>query len=308
MRGSEEGLDESAVPQLSRAGGLAGPEVSGPLLAWLLAALEPMPRARVKQLLHHGKISVNGVSTTRFDYPLQPGDCVTVANSRSGPDDLARAGVSILFADDDLMVVDKPAGLLTVASEAERSRTVFALLLAHMAERKMGRPFVVHRLDRETSGLLLFARSAVVRDKLQAGWQGVVKTYLGIVEGMPQPAEGTVRSYLTEGKDLRMRTISAGAASKLAITHYKVVGSRGPHALVELKLETGRKHQLRVHMTKLDTPIIGDKLYRATTNPANRLGLHAWRLEFDHPTTGENLSLKSPLPVVLERVIGPYPI
>ncbi len=293
-----------AFAPASRSGGLAGPPVTGPLLPWLLAALQPMPRARVKQLLHHGKVAVNGVATTRFDYPLQSSDCVTVANNRSGPDELAKAGVTILFADDDLLVVDKPAGLLTVASEAERSKTVFALLLAHMTDRKMGRPFVVHRLDRETSGLLLFARSAKVRDQLQAGWQGVEKTYLGIVEGMPQPSQGTVRSYLTEGKDLRMRTISAGAASKLAITRYKVVGSRGPHALVELGLETGRKHQLRVHMTKLDCPIIGDKLYRATTNPANRLGLHAWRLEFDHPTTGKKLSLKSPLPAVLERVVG----
>jgi 23S rRNA pseudouridine1911/1915/1917 synthase len=143
-----------------------------------------------------------------------------------------------------------------------------------------------------------------VRDRFQADWAKVIKTYLGIVEGIPEPREGTVRSYLTEGADLRMRTISAGAASKLAITHYQVVATRGPYALLELKLETGRKHQLRVHVTKLDCPIIGDKLYRATTNPANRLGLHAWRLEFDHPTTGEKMSLKSPLPAVLERVVG----
>ncbi len=293
-----------SFPPASRSGSLAGPPVTGPLLAWLLAALQPMPRARVKQLLHFGKVAVNGVATTQFDYPLQSGDSVTIANNRSGPDDLAKAGVTILFADDDLLVVDKPVGLLTVASETERSRTVFALLLAHLTDRRMGRPFVVHRLDRETSGLLLFARSAKIRDELQEGWQGVVKTYLGIVEGMPQPPEATVRSYLTEGKDLRMRTISAGAASKLAITHYKVIGSRGPHALVELGLETGRKHQLRVHMRRLDCPIIGDKLYGATTNPANRLGLHAWRLEFDHPTTGKKMSLKSPLPAVLERVVG----
>jgi 23S rRNA pseudouridine1911/1915/1917 synthase len=296
--------NESAAARPSGPGNMSSPTVAGPLLPWLLSALQPMPRARVKQLLQFGKVSVNGIATTQFDYPLQPGDCIAVAGQRSGPSELAKAGVSILFADDDLMVVEKPIGLLTVASEAERSQTVFALLLAHMTERQMGRPFVVHRLDRETSGLLLFARSAAVRDRLQAEWPKVVKTYLGIVEGIPEPREGTVRSYLTEGKDLRMRTISAGAASKLAITHYKVVATRGPYALLELKLETGRKHQLRVHVTKLDCPIIGDKLYRATTNPANRLGLHAWRLEFDHPTTGEKMSLKSPLPAVLERVVG----
>lgn len=285
-------------------GTLASPKVAGPLLAWLLTALQPMSRTRVKQLLQRGKVTVNGTAVTRFDYLLQPDDCVKVGSGKSSPSELSRAGVSILYADDDLLVIDKPAGLLTVASATERSRTAFALLLAHMSQREMGRPFVVHRLDRETSGLLLFARSAEVRDRLQSAWQGVVKTYLGIVEGTPQPAEGTVRSYLTEGKDLRMRTISAGAASKLAITHYKVVRVRGPYALVELGLETGRKHQLRVHMRRLDCRIIGDKLYGAKTNPANRLGLHAWRLEFDHPTTGTRLSLTSPLPAVLERVVG----
>ena len=102
-----------------------------------------------------------------------------------------------------------------------------------------------------------------------------------------------------------MRTLRVGGTSQAgSITLYKVVGRRGQFALLEVQLETGRKHQLRVHMTKLDCPIIGDKLYRATTNPANRLGLHAWRLEFDHPTTGEKMSLKSPLPAVLERVVG----
>src|SRR5882757_4325971 len=184
MPGENQGAVNSSA---TRIGGLAGPTIAGPLLTWLLSALEPMPRARVKQLLERGKIAVNGVATTKFDYPLQPGDCVTVVHKRSGLDDLSRTGVSILYADDELLVVDKPAGLLTVASEAERSKTVFALLLAHMTVRKMGRPFVVHRLDRETSGLLLFARSAEIRDRLQAAWHGVSKTYLGIVEGTPQP-------------------------------------------------------------------------------------------------------------------------
>src|SRR4051794_26528403 len=108
-------------------------DVAGPLLAWLLAALQPMPRTRVKQLLQHGKVTVNGTATTRFDYLLEPGDCVKVASSNSSPSELARAGVAILHADDDLLVIDKPAGLLTVASAAERSRTAFALLLAHLS-------------------------------------------------------------------------------------------------------------------------------------------------------------------------------
>ena len=211
MRGIDQNPEEPMAVPGSGLGALAGPPVTGPLLAWLLAALQPMPRARVKQLLHHGKITINGVATTRFDYPLRPGDCVTVAGKKSGPNALSKAGISILFADDDLLVVDKPAGILTVASEGERSRTVFAILLAHMAERQMGRPFVV-RSSTAKPPAYFSARSSTVPGLVASRLATRGRTYLGIVEGLPaRPATGTVRSYLTEGKDLRMRTISAGA-------------------------------------------------------------------------------------------------
>jgi 23S rRNA pseudouridine1911/1915/1917 synthase len=262
-----------------------------------------MPRTRVKELLRQGKITVNGVSITQFNHRLQPDDRVAIVSKKAGHSELERAGLSILHLDDDLLVVDKPVGLLTVASPGERSRTAFALILAYLSREKMGRPYVVHRLDRETSGLLIFARSTAVRDRLQSGWPAVTKTYLGIVEGIPEPPEGQVRSYLTEGPDLRMRSGAARTDSKLAVTHYKVASARGRWALLELGLETGRKHQLRVHMKSLGCPIIGDNAYGAATNPANRLGLHAWRLEFDHPTTGKRLTIESPMPRVLEQIV-----
>ena len=142
--------NKSAAARPPGPGNMSSPSVAGPLLPWLLAALQPMPQARVKQLLHFGKVTVNGVATTQFDYPLNPGDCVAVAGQKSGQSELSKAGVSILFADDDLLVVDKPVGLLTVAfgSQAEGAQ-VFALLLAHTTARQMGRPFVVHRLSTE---------------------------------------------------------------------------------------------------------------------------------------------------------------
>jgi 23S rRNA pseudouridine1911/1915/1917 synthase len=236
---------------------------------------------------------------------LQPGDRVVITPARPIADPaLTAAGVAIVHADEHLIVIDKPAGLLSVATEGERADTAFARLRDHLRRRRQGRPFVVHRLDRETSGLLLFARSAAVRDRLQAGWPGVTKTYLAIVEGMPRPAEGVIENYLTEGRDLKVRAGRAGDGAKRAVTRYRVVAERGRYALVEVSLETGRKHQIRVHLAGLGCPVTGDPVYGAATDPAGRLGLHAWRLALDHPVTGRRLELESPLPAVLRRVVG----
>jgi 23S rRNA pseudouridine1911/1915/1917 synthase len=290
------------------AGRQVGSDETGPLLAWLLAALKPMSRTRVKELLQRGHVSVNGTATTRFDHPLEPGDRVDIAHTKPPIEALARAGLSLVHVDDHLIVVDKPAGLLTVATEGERTRTAFAILLDHLQARDMGRPHVVHRLDRETSGLLLFARSKEVRDLLQSQWSAVVKTYLGVVEGVPRPPEGTVRSRLAEGNNLRVRKVEDPddpAHARLAVTRYKVLEKNKDNALLEVVLKTGRKHQIRVHMADLGCPIIGDGAYGAKTDPARRLGLHAFRLDFKHPATGLPMTFQSPLPDVLKRVMHP---
>jgi 23S rRNA pseudouridine1911/1915/1917 synthase len=278
------------------------PAAAGPLLPWLLAALAPMPRTRVKQLLRFGRVTVNGIPTTRFDHPLEAGDRVVIAATRPDPggDVLCRAGVRIVHEDADLIAIDKPSGLLSVATDGEKADTAFARLNTYLAARRAGRPFVVHRLDRETSGLLLFARTPVVRDRLQAGWARVEKTYLALVEGEPRPPEGTVRNFLTEGKDLRVRASeSPRAGSKEAVTRYRVVAARRERTLIEVELGTGRKHQIRVHLAGLGCPVVGDLVYGTPADRAERLGLHAWRLAFDHPATGRRVDLESPPPAEL---------
>jgi 23S rRNA pseudouridine1911/1915/1917 synthase len=279
------------------------PAEDGPLLPWLLAALAPMPRTRVKLLLKLGRVRVNGAPTTRFDYPLKAGDRVAIGPAGPDPaaDPLRQAGIRIVHEDADLIVMDKPAGLLSVAAGGEKVETAFARLNAWLAARRAGRPFVVHRLDRDTSGLLLFARGPGVRDRLQAGWDRVTKTYLAAADGEPRPAEGTVRNFLTEGKDLRVRASDARRpGSKAAVTHYRVVAARGGRALVEVKLDTGRKHQIRVHLAGLGCPVVGDPAYGPATAAAGRLCLHAWRLAFDHPATGRRIELESPPPAALQ--------
>ncbi len=272
----------------------------GPLLAWLLDVLRPMSRTRVKELLRNGWVAVNGIPTTRFDHPLRPGDRVTI--DRPVWD---RAGVNVVYEDDALVVLDKPSGLLTVATESEKLDTAFARLSAYLKAWRAGRPFVVHRLDRDTSGLLLFARAAVVRDRLQADWAFMRKTYLAVVEGVPRPAEGVVEGYLAEGRDLRVRQVhSAQSGGRWAVTRYRVVHTRGRYTLVEVDLETGRKHQIRAHLAGLGCPVVGDTVYGAATDPARRLGLHAWRLAFGHPVTGRRVELESPLPDKLRRLVS----
>ena len=283
---------------------LPPPTAETQLLDYLLIALAPMNRTRVKQVLRSGRVTVNGTSATRHDHPLRPEDVVAVARD-APPPSAALAGIDIVYEDSHLIVIDKPAGLLTVATETEKTDTAFVRLSTHLTARNAGRPFVVHRLDRDTSGLLLFARSADVRDQLQANWEAVRKTYLAVMEGTPAPAEGVVENFLTEGRDLRVRASRhAGKDAKRAVSRYKVRESRGRYSLVEVELLTGRKHQIRVHMAGLGCPVAGDTVYGAATDPARRLCLHAWRLAFDHPFSGARVEVESPLPAALSRVVG----
>ncbi len=272
------------------------------LLPWLLAALAPMNRTRVKELLRSGRVLVNDVSITRHDCVLKIGDVVLIAKDR--PVKAGESNVEILFEDDAIIAIDKPSGLLTVATEAEKGDTAFARLAEHLKARETGRPFVVHRLDRGTSGLLLFARSAAVRDELQDEWEAVEKTYLAIVEGAPNPTSGRIENYLSEGTNLRMRASQRPSeGAQRAVTRYRVLGSRGSLSLIEVKIETGRKHQIRVHLAGLGCPVIGDGDYGAKTDPARRLGLHAWKLAFPHPESGRRIELESAMPNQLSRLV-----
>ena len=277
---------------------LTPPTVEAPLLAWLRDVLQPTSRTRVKELLTRGLVHVNGAPVTRHDHLLRPGDRVTISHSPAKP-----SLVTILHEDDAILALDKPAGLLSVATDAEKHDTAFVRLAEHLAAHRGGRPYVLHRLDRETSGVLLFARTAEVRDTIQAGWDAVEKQYLAVVEGTPRPAEGTVRNHLREGRDLRVRAVPAGGDAKPASTHYRVLRSGNGMSLVEVTLETGRKHQIRVHLAGLGCPVIGDRAYGSRTDPVRRLGLHAWKVLITHPRSGERITIESRLPRVLASLV-----
>lgn len=281
---------------------LPPPAAPTPLLPWLLVALAPMNRTRVKQLLQHGRVLVNGRQVTRHDHPLTPADCVSVAGEGATPRPGMRPLLEVLYDDDTLVVVNKPAGLLSVATDEEKDDTAFTRLTAQL---RGGRPFVVHRLDRGTSGLLVFARSPQARDRLQANWADVSKSYLAVTEGTPRRAEGTIDNYLLEGDNLRVRSVAADTpGGKRAVSRYRTLGTHGRLALVAVDILTGRKHQIRVHLAGIRCPVAGDRDYGAKTDPVGRVCLHAWRVGFDHPVTRERVEVMAPVPADIWKAFG----
>ncbi len=283
------------------------------LLAYLFTALPDTKKTVVKQRLKHGCISVNGRIQTRFDHRLLPGDEIRIESSKSrAVTPASQFNIEIIYEDDSLLVINKPAGLLTIATEKIRRETaIFAVndYLNKKAAKSRGsklgkRVFIVHRLDRDVSGLLVLAKTEAVKMKLQENWAEFKKEYLAVVEGRPKVASGTCSSYLNENKFLRVfsspRPVTPEA--KRAVTHYEVVTPGEKYSLLKIRLETGRKHQIRVHLSDLGCPVAGDKTYNAKTDPAGRIALHAWRLEFKHPITGKDLVFTCPMPVSLARL------
>jgi 23S rRNA pseudouridine1911/1915/1917 synthase len=211
-----------------------------------------------------------------------------------------------VFEDDALIVLDKPAGLLTVGTNDDKTDTLFfrlnEYLRTHDAESPQ-RALVVHRLDRETSGLVLFAKGEEVQRRLQESWEKVEKVYRAIVEGEPDPKEGKITGYLTESSALQVfHNDYQTPGGRLAITHYRVLQTRGDYSLIEVRLQTGRKHQIRVHMEGLGCLVVGDRRYGSKVDPCGRLGLHACTLAFTHPLTGEALRFNSSLPAALAKL------
>lgn len=263
----------------------------------------------MKNLLKFGAIAVNGAVVTQFDYQLVPGDRVTIGTLQAAAagGKLEAARIQVLHEDDALLVVDKPAGLLTVATENDKTDTLFYRLNEYLRTRdpqRAVRPQVVHRLDEETSGLVLFAKSPAVKQQLQAAWSTVEKIYWAVVEGVPKREQGTITSHLVESASYQVYSHNGPTEdSQPATTHYRVLQSREGLSLLEVRLETGRKHQIRVQLaTQLGCPVAGDRRYGAKSDACSRLALHAGRIALTHPVTQERLQWESPLPGPLARL------
>jgi RluA family pseudouridine synthase len=272
-----------------------------------LAVLYPdSTKTTLRQMLQAGRVRVNGEVEKNARRELDAGELVEVGQKAVQP--ALPPGLAILHEDDDVIVVLKAHGLLTVATERERETTAQAYLNGYLKEKGGGRIHVVHRIDRETSGVLVFAKNFAAREALKEKFavHEVERVYVAIIEGELDPPRGTIRSHLLERRDLRMESVDAHDAdpgrlrppegAKLAVTHYRTIETNGRFSMLEIRLETGRKNQIRTHLAEAGHPVVGDRMYGSTVNPLGRLGLHAKLLGFDHPTTGTRLVFTAPVP------------
>lgn len=269
------------------------------LLPFLLSHQKGKSRNNIKALLTRGQVLVDGQAVTRHDHPLVPGQTVSLRPRLQGGD----LPFPLLYEDADLLAIDKPAGLLSTANEREQERTAFRAVSDWLRDRGEGRAFLVHRLDRDTSGVLLFAKSEAVQQRFQNEWNTLIRRrgYRAVVEGAPPEPAGTIRTQLRENRIHRVYSVRSGG--KTAVTHYQVERLGADYALLAVAIDTGRKNQIRVHFSELGCPVAGDKVYGAATDPLGRLCLHAHELSFAHPVTGAELLLRSETPRGFSRLV-----
>lgn len=286
------------------------------LMEFLIAKMGGMTKSSVKQLLGQRRVKVGNVVQTRHDFALKAGDVVTVSSGR-GNSQLTHPKLKIVYEDDDLIVVNKQPGLLTVATTpGSKETTVMSILRAYVKKQNArANIYVVHRLDRETSGLLVFARSEELQHYMRQYWRELVteRTYIALAEGILEPREGKITTWLTEDKrNAVVYSSPVDDGGDIAITNYKVLRTaKGDgleakgYSLVELHLETGRTNQIRVHLASKGCPVVGDRKYGHgnESSPIDRLCLHAKVLEFIHPVTEKKVRFESPVPKEFNRVL-----
>ncbi len=274
------------------------------LMDFLLSKMGGMKRNSVKSLLKHRQVSVNGEVITLFDYQLQQGDKVLL-NTTRGNTELQHKLLKIIYEDRDFIVVDKKEGLLTVTTGNHRDVTAFSILKNYVKKASpKNKIYTVHRLDRETSGVLLFSKNRDLQHDLRNNWHSLVKkrTYLALVEGRVEKEQDYIMSWLKEEEvSLKVKSSNRDNGGKQAVTHYKRVQSNDKFSLLEIELETGRRNQIRSQLEFIGHSIAGDKKYGSTIS-FGRVALHAHTLEFLHPVTGKKMTFASPVPKEFTRV------
>lgn len=269
----------------------------GVLMKFLLENVKGKNRDNFKTLLKDGQVYVDGEVITWFNHPLVAGQDVKISWDKALK--TTYPGINIIYEDQYLIVVEKNAGMLSISTEKVKDQTAYSILSRHVKEQdQTNKIFVVHRLDRETSGIMIFAKNEEIQSKLQENWNDTIteRTYVAVVEGSVENDKGVIESYLRESKALIVYSSQNPEHGQKAITHYNVVKKNKQYSLLEVNLETGRKNQIRVHMQLIGHSVIGDKKYGSIVSPINRLGLHAQVIAFTHPITKEPMRFETPIP------------
>lgn len=267
------------------------------LLKFLMEQMPDTSRTKLKDYLAHN-VCVDGRRVSQFNYPLMPGMTVTIEKA-SYKERLKPRNLDIVYEDDYLLVVNKHEGLLSNSKKPNETTVITVLNHYLQLTHQKCTAHIVHRLDRDTSGLMVVSKSKQVSQSFEADWKGIVndRAYVAVAWGKLEPAEGTITSWLTDGEYCVLSSPTDNGG-KLAVTHYRVVKTSRRYSLVELRLETGRRNQIRVHLREEKHPVVHDPMYgyKDDVSPINRLALHAFRLGFKHPVTGKRLTFETPYP------------
>lgn len=281
------------------------------LLEFLYQIFKDQSRNNVKSILSKRHVAVNGLPVTQFNYMLYKGDIVQVSKEQFDRADIKkverkpRVKINIVYEDNDILVINKPNGLLTIESDHEKTDTAYKLVLEYMSQKdKHARCFQVHRLDKETSGLLLFTKTYELKELLSKNWNTLVKErgYVAVVEGKMPKKKDQIINWLKETDTHLMYNSNKNGDGLKAITNYKVVKETQKYSLLNITIETGRKNQIRVAMADLGHPVVGDDKYGVPSDPLKRLGLHAATLKFKHPITKEIMYFKAETPAVFKKL------
>lgn len=275
------------------------------LLEFLLSKYPKLSRNAVKSLLSNHQVSVDGAPVSQYNLKLTKEDTVIVSKTRISKK--VRANLPIIFENDELIVINKPSGLLSIASDREKGRTAYRMVNDYVQQKdKHNRIFVVHRLDEDTSGVLVFAKNSKTKEILQKNWNDIVRKrgYYAIVEGKMEKIEDTFVDYLKENSFNLMYVTNDRVNGKKCVTHYKVMKSNSNYSLLDVDIDSGRKNQIRVQLGHRNHHVIGDDKYGEPSNPLKRLGLHAYNLTFVHPITKKVYEFMAPMPEEFNKIFN----
>ena len=276
-------------------------EKEGELLDYLYSHLE-MPKKRIKQYLTHGSIYINNRKTTQYNEKVIPGMNIIITTDSKSTKTLP---FDILFEDSHMIVVNKPSGLLTIATEKEKERTLYHIVREYMADKnKNAKIFIVHRLDKDTSGIVIFAKDEKTKNQLQEHWNEYVslREYVAVVHGAVEKEKDQIVQYLNETKT-NLVYVAKNKEGKEAITNYEVLKKTEEYSLLKITIETGRKNQIRVALSSINHPIVGDKKYSNRKETENRLYLHANRLKMYYPEIRKEILWETPVPSEFKRIM-----
>ena len=270
-----------------------------PLLEALTQLSPQSSKTTLRSWIKEGRIQVDQIPVTQSNWTVMQGQTVNVSQKKK----FTTEGMRIIYEDRDIVVIDKPTGLLSVSTLFEKEQTAHAILKSYYRQRI----YVVHRLDQETSGVMIFAFNEIACERLKEIFEKheIQRSYAAIVEGQMKSSSGTWHSYLYEDSQYVVHSTDHPNSGEEAITHYKTIATHKRYSWLNLTLETGRKNQIRVHCQEAGHPVVGDKKYGAQTNAIKRLALHAYLLAFQHPITKKKIRFESPVPQEFYRLVTP---